>query len=72
MPLYVNVKVVTKGDIKTTEPIALEINYITFYAHNGWHDVGRIGLWKVGAHDGDWEHYTVRLSINGTIQVTMP
>ena len=49
---------------------AIEINYLTFYAHNGWYDIGYLGLLKVGAHDGDWEHLTVRLcSKTGALQV---
>lgn len=58
-PLYANVKRVVNKDGTLA---AIEINYLTFYAHNGHYDVGYIGLFKVGAHDGDWEHITVRLS----------
>ena len=71
VPLYANVKIVTEGDVATTEPVGIEINYITFYAHNGWYDIGKLGIWKVGAHDGDWEHFTVRLSMDGILQVNM-
>ena len=69
VPLYANVKLITEGDVAATKPVAVEINFITFYAHNGWYDVGNCGLWKVGAHDGDWEHFTVRLSLDGVLQV---
>ncbi|DBB03550.1 TPA: hypothetical protein ACH3X3_010893 [Trebouxia sp. C0006] len=43
---------------------AIEIDYCTFYAYNGPYTVGcsPLGLGvKAGAHDGDWEHFTVRL-----------
>lgn len=61
VPLYVAVKeVVTKeGAVE-----AVEIDYCTFYAYNGPYTVGcsPLGLGvKAGAHDGDWEHFTVRL-----------
>ena len=36
---------------------AVEINYCTFYAYNGPYSIFGV---KVGAHDGDWEHFTVR------------
>lgn len=49
---------------------AIEIQYLTFYAHNGWYDIGYLGLLKVGAHDGDWEHLTIRISPDtGALQV---
>ncbi|KAK9838661.1 hypothetical protein WJX74_000956 [Apatococcus lobatus] len=58
VPVYANVKEVCRPD----GPVeAIEINYLTFYAHNGTYDVGYMGLFKVGSHDGDWEHCTVRL-----------
>ena len=58
-PLYAHVKEVRdlSGSLE-----ALEITYITLYAYNGWYPL--LGLSfapKVGAHDGDWEHLTVRL-----------
>lgn len=57
VPVYANVKEVCRPD----GPVeAIEINYLTFYAHNGTYDVGYMGLFKVGSHDGDWEHCTVR------------
>ena len=119
-PLYANVKWVVNKD---GTHAAIEINYLTFYAHNGHYDVGYIGLFKVkiifmpstpftfyfnfyligtvmqrskftrqslgrtpykkpqvgiegaalaqvGAHDGDWEHISVRLSPEtGALQV---
>ena len=67
-PLYANVKLVHRPGCTAA---ALEINYLTFYAHNGWYNVGYLGLWKVGAHDGDWEHLTVRLdAATGALQVS--
>ena len=33
VPLYVNAKEVV--DLKSGKPLALELNYMTFYAHNG-------------------------------------
>lgn len=67
MPLYGNAKWVIGRDGVAE---ALEVQYLTFYAHNGWYDIGYIGLLKVGAHDGDWEHLTVRLSAStGSLQV---
>jgi hypothetical protein len=104
-PLYANVKRVVNKDGTLS---AIEINYLTFYAHNGHYDVGYVGLFKVrrdtlapdhcrsiqihsshhcfaviwvhhraaavkvGAHDGDWEHITVRLSAEtGALQVCL-
>lgn len=43
-PMYANVKWVVNKD---GTPAAIEINYLTFYAHNGHYDVGYIGLFKV-------------------------
>ena len=57
MPVYANVKEVIHQDGHTE---AIEIHFLTFYAHNGTYDVGYVGLFKVGSHDGDWEHCTVR------------
>lgn len=59
VPVYAHVKEVCLPD-GTME--ALEITYITLYAHNGWYALGGMS-WapRVGAHDGDWEHLTVRL-----------
>ena len=63
VPLYVAVKeVMTKEG--TVE--AIEIDYCTFYAYNGPYTVGcsPLGLGvKAGAHDGDWEHFTVRYTL---------
>ncbi|KAK9787511.1 hypothetical protein WJX73_007386 [Symbiochloris irregularis] len=59
VPLYVHAKEVCtpEGTIE-----ALELTYITFYAHNGWYALAGFS-WspRVGAHDGDWEHLTMRL-----------
>ena len=57
VPVYANVKQVCRPDGPME---AIEINYLTFYAHNGTYDVGYMGLFRVGSHDGDWEHCTVR------------
>ena len=46
-PLYANVKWVVNKD---GTHAAIEINYLTFYAHNGHYDVGYIGLFKVFFH----------------------
>jgi len=46
-PLYANVKRVVNKDGTLA---AIEINYLTFYAHNGHYDVGYIGLFKVSSH----------------------
>ena len=68
-PLYANAKWILRKD---GSPEALEIQYLTFYAHNGWYDIGYLGLLKVGAHDGDWEHLTIRLSpTTGELQVAI-
>eukprot|EP00884_Botryococcus_braunii_P015957 jgi/Botrbrau1/3044/Bobra.0070s0040.1 len=70
IPLYVHVKEV-ENEAGLVE--AFEINYCTLYAHNGPYPLG--GRWlkgmspMVGAHDGDWEHFTVRIdSWNGSLQ----
>lgn len=67
VPLYVAVKeVMTKqGAVE-----AIEIHYCTFYAFNGPYTVGcsPLGLGvKAGAHDGDWEHFTVRYIREGSL-----
>lgn len=69
VPLYVHAKEVCtpEGEIE-----ALEITYITFYAHNGWYALAGFS-WspRVGAHDGDWEHLTMRLQAPSfTLQVS--
>jgi hypothetical protein len=38
----------------------MQVTYLTLYAHNGAYRLGGLGLVQVGAHDGDWEHCTVR------------
>ena len=58
VPLYVVVK-----EVMSKEGIleAVEINYLTFYAFNGPYTIGISPLaFEAGAHDGDWEHFTVR------------
>lgn len=44
---------------------ALEINYLTFYPYNGPYRVARVA--QTGAHDGDWEHLTVRWESGGSM-----
>lgn len=47
----------------------LEINYMMCYAYNGAHTIGPacLGI-RLGAHDGDWEHITVRCDLaTGTL-----
>ena len=58
VPLYVVVKEVLS---KEAHIEAVEINYLTFYAFNGPYTVGVPPMsFEAGAHDGDWEHFTVR------------
>lgn len=59
VPLYVVVKEVLS---KEAHVEAVEINYLTFYAFNGPYTIGVPPFaFEAGAHDGDWEHFTVRL-----------
>ncbi|DBA67866.1 TPA: hypothetical protein ACH3X2_014210 [Trebouxia sp. C0005] len=59
VPLYVVVKEVLN---KEAHVEAVEINYLTFYAFNGPYTIGFPPFaFEAGAHDGDWEHFTVRL-----------
>lgn len=59
VPLYVVVKEVLN---KQAHVEAVEINYLTFYAFNGPYTIGVPPFsFDAGAHDGDWEHFTVRL-----------
>lgn len=60
VPVYAHVKAIRKYTEGATEECyeALEITYITMFAHNGpYHVLGA----RVGAHDGDIEHITVRI-----------
>lgn len=58
VPLYVVVKEVLS---KEAHVEAVEINYLTFYAFNGPYTIGLPPFsFEAGAHDGDWEHFTVR------------
>lgn len=58
VPLYVIVKEVLN---KEAHVEAVEINYLTFYAFNGPYTIGLPPFsFEAGAHDGDWEHFTVR------------
>ena len=58
VPLYVVVKEVLNKEACVE---AVEINYLTFYAFNGPYTIGVPPLaFEAGAHDGDWEHFTVR------------
>lgn len=53
VPVYCHIKRVTMSP--STE--VLELNYMFLFAHSGAYDIlGR----QQGAHDGDWEHITVR------------
>jgi hypothetical protein len=56
VPVYASVKAVAApgGGVE-----ALEVTYITLYAHNGAYTVANVI--KTGAHDGDIEHVTVRV-----------
>lgn len=61
VPLYVVVKEVLN---KEAHVEAVEINYLTFYAFNGPYTIGFPPFaFEAGAHDGDWEHFTVRCAI---------
>ena len=61
IPLYVVVKEVLN---KEAHVEAVEINYLTFYAFNGPYTIGVPPFaFEAGAHDGDWEHFTVRCAI---------
>ena len=58
VPVYAIVKAIHRTDC-SDEFEAIEITYLTFFAHNGSYSV--CGLLEVGAHDGDIEHLTVRV-----------
>lgn len=62
VPVYAHVKCVLRVD---GTPEALEINYITLYAHNGSYKVA--GWFDVGAHDGDIEHISARVRLDGSL-----
>ncbi|KAL3155815.1 hypothetical protein ABBQ32_012827 [Trebouxia sp. C0010 RCD-2024] len=67
VPLYVVVKEVLNKEACVE---AVEINYLTFYAFNGPYTIGVFPLaFEAGAHDGDWEHFTVRLDANAANMV---
>ena len=59
VPLYVLFKRIQRADGAIG---ALEITYATFYAFNGPYSIGCCPpfCFEAGAHDGDWEHFTVR------------
>ncbi|EFN60057.1 hypothetical protein CHLNCDRAFT_133315 [Chlorella variabilis] len=59
VPIFAHPKLILGPDGCTVE--ALELTYITLYAHNGAYRVGGVGLIKTGDHDGDWEHCTARV-----------
>lgn len=50
---------------KQLELVILEINYIALYAYNGAYKI--LGLLEAGAHEGDWEHITVRCTPQGEL-----
>lgn len=77
VPLYAHVKVVGGAPESLALGVAspssgmhpslsvsltLEINYLTLYAYNGPYRLGGLGAVQVGAHDGDWEHWTARVA----------
>ncbi|CAL5225933.1 g8728 [Coccomyxa viridis] len=65
IPIYAHVKELT--DPQTGRRTALEVNYCKFLAYNGSYKLfGWIYIGEVGAHDGDWEHVTVRLSADAS------
>lgn len=62
VPVYAYCKVIEN----TLPSPILEINYMTFYAHNGAYNLRGTGI-QAGAHDGDWEHLTVRCTASGDL-----
>lgn len=62
IPVYAHVKGVLGSSAESYE--ALEITYITLFAHNGPYAV--CPFLDVGAHDGDIEHITVRVDPTGS------
>lgn len=67
VPIFAHPKLILGPDGCTVE--ALELTYITLYAHNGAYRVGGVGLIKTGDHDGDWEHCTARWASPGCLFV---
>lgn len=64
VPAYCHLKRVKLPDGDTL----LEINYMFFLAYNGNYNVaGR----ATGAHEGDWEHMTVRCTTDGRLVAGM-
>lgn len=61
IPVYAHVKGILDANGEAYE--ALEITYITLFAHNGPYAV--CPFFEVGAHDGDIEHITVRIDPTG-------
>ncbi|KAL0034634.1 hypothetical protein WJX77_000317 [Trebouxia sp. C0004] len=60
VPVYAHVKEVVDPQGKLE---AVEINYMKFLAFNGSYKLfDWIYIGEVGAHDGDWEHVTLRLT----------
>lgn len=60
VPIYAHVKEVVDPQGKLE---AIEINYMKFLAFNGSYKLfDWIYIGEVGAHDGDWEHVTLRLT----------
>lgn len=57
VPVYAHPKAIIGSDGNVE---AIEITYLTLYAHNGAYTVA--GMIRTGAHDGDWEHLTVRIT----------
>ena len=63
IPVYAHVKGIVDDAGGAFE--ALEITYITLFAHNGPYTILPF-LLQVGAHDGDIEHITVRVDPTGS------
>ncbi|KAF5830041.1 hypothetical protein DUNSADRAFT_15082 [Dunaliella salina] len=60
VPVYVHVKAICWPD---GVPEALEMNYMTLFAFNGAYPLFGLPCLLAGAHQGDWEHCTVRLRL---------
>lgn len=63
VPLYATVKEINTANFPG--PI-IEINYMSLYANNGPYTLRFSGR-KVGEHEGDWEHLTVRCITSGEL-----
>lgn len=61
IPVYCHLK---RVELPNGGGTLLEINYIFFLAYNGPYNVAGA---KLGAHEGDWEHMTVRCTTDGDL-----